>query len=100
MPKTIPPAHPGETIREDILEPLGMSVNQLAQALGITAARLNDIVRERRGITADTALRLARYLGGSPDLWMRLQADYELRIARAKGQKLIERTVHPRQQAA
>ena len=57
MSKHIPPPHPGETIREDVLEPLGMSVNQLAKALGITAARLNDIVRGRRGITADTALR-------------------------------------------
>ena len=65
MSRLIPPPHPGETIREDILEPLGMGVNQLAKALGITAARLNDIVRGRRAITADTALRLARYLGTS-----------------------------------
>ncbi len=64
------PIHPGETIREDVLAPLGMSVNQLAKALGITAARLNEIVRGHRGITADTALRLARYLGTSADFWM------------------------------
>lgn len=57
------PVHPGETIREDILNPLGMSVNQLAKALAIDAARLNEIVRGRRGISPDTALRLARYLG-------------------------------------
>jgi addiction module HigA family antidote len=66
MPKAIPVPHPGQTIREDVLEPLGMSVNQLARELRITAARLNDIVRGRRGITADTALRLSRYLGTSP----------------------------------
>ena len=59
MAKLIPPPHPGETILEDVLKPLGMSVNRLAKALGITAARLNEIVRGRRGITADTALRLA-----------------------------------------
>ena len=100
MPKTIPPPHPGETIREDVLEPLGMSVNQLAKALGVTAARLNDIVRERRGITADTALRLARYLGGSPEFWLRLQLDYELRVAKATRLKAIERTVQPRPEAA
>jgi addiction module HigA family antidote len=75
MSKPIPPPHPGETIREDILKPLGMSVNQLAKALCITAARLNDIVRGRRGITADTALRLARYLGTSAEFWLGLQLE-------------------------
>lgn len=65
MAKLIPAPHPGKTMREDVLEPLGMSTNQLAKALGITATRLNDVVRGRRGITADTALRLARYLGTS-----------------------------------
>jgi addiction module HigA family antidote len=59
MPKLIPPPHPGKTILEDVLKPLGMSVNGLAKALGITTARLNEIVLGRRGITADTALRLA-----------------------------------------
>ena len=68
--------------------------------LGITAARLNDIVRERRGITADTALRLARYLGNSPEFWMRLQHDYELRVAKAKGMRAIERAVQPRKENA
>ena len=96
MPPMIPPPHPGETIREDILEPLGMSVNQLAKCLGITTARLNEIVRGRRGITADTALRLARYLGNSPEFWMRLQLDYELRLAKAASLKAIERAVKPR----
>jgi addiction module HigA family antidote len=96
----IPPPHPGETIREDILKPLGMSVNQLAKALGITAARLNEIVRGRRGITADTALRLARYLGTSAEFWLGLQLEYDLRLARQAKQKDIERAVRPRSEAA
>lgn len=100
MPKHIPPPHPGETIREDVLEPLEMSVNQLAMKLGITAARLNEIVRGRRGITADTALRLARYLGNSPEFWMGLQLEYDLRLAKAEKQKDIDRSVKPRSEAA
>ena len=66
------PPHPGETLKEEYLVPLGMSVNQLAKALGITATRLNDIARGRRGITADTALRLARYLGTAAEFWLGL----------------------------
>ena len=93
MPRLIPPPHPGETILEDILKPLGMSVNQLAKALGVAAARLNDIVRGRRGITADTALRLARYLGTSAEFWLGLQLEYDLRVARQAKQKDIERAV-------
>lgn len=100
MPKLISPPHPGETILEDILKPLGMSANQLAKALGITAARLNDIVRGRRGITADTALRLARYLGTSAEFWLGLQLEYDLRVARNAKQKDIERAVRPRAEAA
>jgi len=100
MPRLIPPPHPGETIREDILVPLNMSVNRLAKDLGITAARLNDIVRGRRGITADTALRLARYLGTSPEVWMGLQLEYDLRVAQQAKQKQIDRAVRPRPEAA
>jgi antitoxin HigA-1 len=100
MRKLIPPPHPGETIREDVLEPLGMSVNQLAKALGVTATLLNEIVRGRRGITADTALRLARYLGTSPEFWLGLQLEYDLRLARKARLKQIERSVRPRPEAA
>jgi addiction module HigA family antidote len=100
MPNLIPPPHPGETILEDVLKPLDMSVNRLAKALGITAARLNEIVRGRRGITADTALRLARYLGTSPDFWLGLQLEYDLRVAQRAKQKDIERSVRPRSEAA
>jgi addiction module HigA family antidote len=91
MSKLLPPIHPGETIREDILKPLDMSVNQLAKALSVDAARLNEIVRGRRGITADTALRLSRYLGTSSEFWLGLQADYDLRVARQLKLKKIER---------
>ena len=100
MPHSLPPVHPGETLREDVLDPLGMSVNQLAKALGVDSARLNEIVRGRRGITADTALRLSRYLGTSAEFWLGLQLDYELRLARQSKLKRIEREVQPKANAA
>ena len=93
------PPHPGETLQEEYLVPLGVSINALAEELGIGAARLNDIVRRRRGVTADTALRLARYFGTTPELWLNLQAFYELRMAQRKVGRTIERTVKPRQAA-
>lgn len=83
-----------------VLVPLDMSVNQLAESLAIDTARLNEIVRGRRGITADTALRLARYLGTSPEFWLKLQVHYELRVARQAKQKEIDRAVRPRTRAA
>ena len=100
MPKLLTPIHPGEILREEFLSPLKMSVNQLAKLLAIDTARLNEIVRGRRGITADTALRLARYLGTSPEFWLKLQMNYELRVALQTKQKEIERAVRPRTQAA
>ena len=93
MPHLLAVPHPGETIREDVLEPLGLSVNQMAKALGVTAARLNEIVRGRRGITADTALRLSRYLGTSAEFWMGLQVEYDLRTTRQARQKQIDRAI-------
>ncbi len=77
----IKPPHPGETIREDYLVPLEMSVNRLAHALGIGASDMNEIVRGNRGITADTALRLARFFGTSAQFWLNLQSLYDLRMA-------------------
>lgn len=76
------PIHPGEILREEFLIPMGLAANALAIALMIPAPRINDIVRERRGITADTALRLARYFGTSVEFWLGLQADYEAAVAR------------------
>ncbi|MCC6368647.1 MAG: HigA family addiction module antidote protein [Bryobacterales bacterium] len=93
------PPHPGETIREEYLIPLGMSVSALARALGVSPTRLNDIVRGRRSITADTALRLARYFGTTPDLWINLQSFYDLRMAQREVGKAIERQVKPREAA-
>lgn len=93
------PPHPGETIQEGYLVPLGMSVDALAKELGIGASRLNEIVRGRRGISADTALRLARYFGTTPELWLNLQAFYDLRIAQRKSGRTIERQVKPRKAA-
>jgi addiction module HigA family antidote len=100
MSKNLTPIHPGEIIREEILTPLDMSVNQLAKHLAVDAARLNEIVRGRRGITADTALRLARYLGTTAEFWLKLQVHYDLRVARQAKAALIERAVQPRSEAA
>ena len=96
---TMKPPHPGETLKEEYLVPLGMSVNALAKELGIGAARLNEIVLGRRGVSADTALRLARYFGTTPELWLNLQAFYDLRMAQRKVGRTIDRMVKPRQAA-
>lgn len=80
-PKTMLPIHPGETLREDFLKPLGMSASRLAVGLFVPVTRVNDIVRGKRAITADTALRLARYFGTTPQFWMNLQANYDLELA-------------------
>jgi antitoxin HigA-1 len=71
--------HPGEVLREEFMKPLGLSANALANALGVTAARVNEIAKESRGITADTALRLAQYFGGDAHSWMNLQSEYDLK---------------------
>lgn len=89
------PVHPGEILREDYLVPLGMSANDLAKALKVPAPRINDIVRERRGITADTAMRLARYFGGDARSWLNLQAAYDLRVAEIKNIERIEQEIVP-----
>lgn len=90
------PVHPGEILREDFLEPLGLSANALAQALQVTPTRINDIVRERRGITADTALRLARYFGGDAQSWLNLQSTFDLRTAEQAVGTTIEQNIQPR----
>ena len=89
------PVHPGEVLREDYLVPLGLSANALAKALAVPAPRVNDIVRERRGITADTAMRLARYFGGDARSWLNLQAAYDLRLAEIANAKRIKREIEP-----
>ena len=89
------PVHPGEILREDYLVPLNMSANALAKALNVPAPRINDIVRERRGVSADTAMRLARYFGGDARSWLSLQAAYDLRVAEIENAKRIEREIVP-----
>ena len=89
------PVHPGEVLREDFLIPLGMSANALAKALNVPAPRVNDVVRGRRGVSADTAMRLARYFGGDARSWLNLQAAYDLRVAEIENAKRIEREIAP-----
>jgi addiction module HigA family antidote len=79
--KLLEPIHPGEILREEFMKPLGISINRLSRDLAVPPGRISAIVNGKRGITADTALRLGRYFGTSPDVWMGLQADYELRVA-------------------
>ena len=79
--RDISPVHPGEILKADFLEPLDLSINALSEAIKVPRTRLNDIVRGRRGITADTAMRLARYFGVSARFWMNLQSHYELEVA-------------------
>lgn len=85
------PIHPGEVLREEFLVPLGLSAHALAMGLRVSAPRINDIVRERRSVTADTALRLAKFLGTSAEFWMGLQADHDMALARAGAAEAIER---------
>jgi len=89
------PVHPGEVLREDFLIPLEMSANALAKALNVPAPRINDVVRERRGVSADTAMRLARYFGGDARSWLNLQAAYDLRVAEIENAKRIDREIAP-----
>jgi addiction module HigA family antidote len=91
----LPPIHPGEILREEFMKPLGLSQNALARALNIPPRRINEIVLEKRGITADTALRLARCLNTTAELWTGLQADYDLRVTRYAKSRLIDKQVHP-----
>lgn len=95
----LPPVHPGEILREDLMAPFGLSINGLARDLRVPVTRISEIVNGRRTITADTALRLARYFGSSPQFWLNLQAAYDLEVARRLSVERIERDVHPREAA-
>lgn len=90
------PIHPGEILREEFLEPYGMTPHALSQALRVPAPRINDVVREKRGITPDTALRLALYFDTTPEFWLGLQMEYDLKMVAVSGRlKSIERDVLP-----
>jgi addiction module HigA family antidote len=88
--------HPGEMLQEEFLRPLGMSVNALALSLRVPANRIGAIVNGKRAVTADTALRLARFFGNSPEFWMNLQAMHDLTKTKVESGKQIERDVNPR----
>lgn len=89
----LPPVHPGEVLLEDFMKPLGLSQYRLAQDIGVPALRISQIVHGKRAITADTALRLARYFGTSANVWMRLQARYDLECAEIELADRIQREV-------
>ena len=91
------PIHPGEILREEYLQPLGLSVNALATKLRVPATRLHEIVKERRSITADTAMRLARFFGGDAQSWLNLQTSYDLRLAEISHAAEISEDVKPYQ---
>jgi antitoxin HigA-1 len=95
MAKKRKPVHPGEILREEFMAPLGLSMNRMAMDLRVPVTRIADIVNERRGITADTALRFARYFKNSPTFWMNLQTRYALEIAEDEIAAKVERDVQP-----
>jgi antitoxin HigA-1 len=94
------PVHPGEVLGEDFLKPLGISQYRLAKDIHVPLRRVNEIVLTRRGISADTALRLARYFKTTPQFWLNLQSRYELDRARLTAEKTIEKTIRPLAKAA
>lgn len=98
--KNLPPVHPGEVLYEDFIVPTGISIHRLAMELRVPANRIGEIVKGARGVTPETALRLARYLGTSAEFWLGLQADYDLETARDSLKDRIAREIQPRKRAA
>lgn len=94
--RRLPPVHPGEILRDEFLTPMAISVYELANAIKVPRSRANDIVLGRRAITTDTAMRLGRYFGMSPEFWINLQARYDLDVADRTVRRKIEREVAPR----
>jgi addiction module HigA family antidote len=92
--------HPGEILREEFMQPLGLSANRLALELHVPVTRVHEIANQRRAISADTALRLARYFGTTAEFWLNLQKNYELSLTKLQTNKKIEKEVHPRTDAA
>jgi len=99
MVEKLHPVHPGEVLLEEFIKPMNLSQNRLAIEIGVDARRINEIVLGGRSITADTALRLARYFGVSPQFWLGLQAEYDLDVAMDKLGSRLESEVRPRQTA-
>ncbi len=96
----LPPIHPGEILREEYLAPLGMSANALARELHVPPNRITAILQKKRSVTADTALRLARFFGTTAQVWLNLQASYDLKITEQSTGPMIEAQVRPREQHA
>ena len=94
------PIHPGEVLREEFLQPMGLTAHALSMALQVPAPRINDIVRERRAVTVDTALRLGKYFGTSAEFWVGLQTDYDMALARASMVQVLGRIVQRDMQSA
>ncbi len=103
MPKKdnhqMPPVHPGEILKEDLMKPLGLTVTGLARELKVSVGRMSEIVNGRRAINADVALRLSRYFGNTPEFWINLQVAYDLRVTIQSSASRIEREVRPRKAA-
>ena len=97
--RRLPPVHPDEILREDMMKPLGISINRLGRDLRVPVTRMSEIVNGRRSITADTALRLGRYFGTTPEFWMTLQAVYDLDSVQRASADRIARDVNPREAA-
>jgi addiction module HigA family antidote len=97
--KRMPPVHPGEILREDLMKPLGLKMTGLAHDLKIPVSRMSEIVNGRRALNADAALRLSRYFGSTPEFWLNLQAAYDLRLTIHSSASRIEREVRPRKAA-
>jgi len=97
MSKKLKPVHPGEILHEEFMKPLGLSMNRMAIDLRVPVTRIADIVNERRGISADTALRFARYFKNSPTFWMNLQTRYDMEVAEDKIAAKIQRDIQPLQ---
>jgi addiction module HigA family antidote len=98
MEERLPPVHPGEVLLEDFMKPLGLSQYRLSKDIGVTPIRISQIVRGQRAISADTAMRLARYFGTSPEVWLRMQVRYNLEVAEREKGEQIKREVKALQQ--
>src|SRR3984893_18323141 len=95
MARKLNPVHPGEILREEFMKPLGLSMNRVALDLRVPVTRIAEIVAERRSVTADSALRFARYFNNSPTFWMNLQSRYDLEVAEDEIADKVERDVRP-----
>ena len=100
MDELLSPIHPGEVLLEDFMKPLGLSQYRLAKDINVTPIRISQIVNGQRAITVDTAMRLARYFGTSPEVWLRLQVRYDLEVAESELRDRIDREVKVLQQSA